>query len=399
MPNTLRTIRTLLATLREGRLSDLLSQREHPPYLTRHRLDSIVTRIRLVAIGFSGLTLVWIGFDAATLQPGQWRILAALRILAVAVFIGLAVVPEKERSRGAVLAMLAVTLSMPMLLFGTAQFLLRDTALAGLAAVNGHLYGALPFIVLAGLSIFPLVVLEGVLFAVPILMMVAVVQVAARGFDPVHLFSTLWVLGLVLGVYLLTCAIQLHYMMALLRRASHDALTGALTRRSGVEVIELHFRLACEQHTPFAIAFFDIDDFKGINDRFGHEAGDQVLREFVNALSQLLRRSDAVVRWGGEEFVVILANTDMGGVRIAMHRLVEEWFGKRPDGQALTASIGVAERLADGAEDWPTLIRLADERMYAAKKLGKARCMLGDDDVVPALEKFRLPPVEARQGA
>lgn len=387
MLNTLRTIRVLLATLREGRLFDLLSQRDHPPYLTRHRLESIVTRIRLVALGFSGLTLVWIGFDAVTLDPAQWQVLAVLRILAVMAFFGLAIVPEKERSRGAVLGMLAAMLAMPMLISAVAQFLLKDTPLAGLAAINGRLYEALPFIVLAGLSIFPLVLIEGMLFAVPMLLIAAAVQVAVAGFDSVRLFSTLWILGLVLGVYLLTCAIQLHYMMGLLRRASHDVLTGALTRRSGIEVIELHFRLASEQRAPLSIAFFDIDDFKGINDKYGHEAGDQVLKEFVQVLTKLLRRSDSIIRWGGEEFVVLLTNTDIAGVRIAMDRLVEEWFGLRPDGQALTASIGVAERVQDEAEDWLKLISLADERMYLAKNQGKARCVLGRDEIVPEQQK------------
>lgn len=384
MQDTLKTIRLLLATLREGRLSDLLSQRGHPSYLTRHRLESVLTRIRLVAIGFSGLTLVWIGFDALTLDPAQWQVLAVLRILAVIAFVALAIVPEKERSRGTVLGMLAAMLAIPLVIAGIAQFILRDAHLTELAAINRHLYEALPFIVLAGLSIFPLVMIEGVLFAVPILLVVAAVQITVTGFDSVRLFSTLWILGLVLGVYLLTCAIQLHYMMALLRRASHDVLTGALTRRSGVEIIELHFRLACEQHTPLAIAFFDIDDFKTINDQFGHEAGDQVLKKFVEVLTQLLRKSDAVIRWGGEEFVVLLANTDNAGVRIAMSRLVEEWFGPRPDGKALTASIGVAEREADGIEDWLGLIKLADERMYEGKKSGKACCVLSAHEILPA---------------
>lgn len=287
------------------------------------------------------------------------------------------------------LGMLAVLLAMPMLLFGAAELLLKDVHLTGLAAVNGHLYGALPFVVLAGLSIFPLVVIEGLLFAVPILLTVATVQIAAAGFESVRLFSTLWVLGLVLGVYLLTCAIQLHYMMALLRRASHDALTGALTRRSGVEVMELYFRLACEQQTPFAVALFDIDDFKSINDRFGHETGDQVLKDFIRTLTHFLRRSDSVIRWGGEEFVVLLPGTDVEGVQTAMGRLIDEWFGIRPDGRLLTASIGVAERLADSAEDWLHLIRLADERMYDAKKAGKACCMFGNQEMMPALRESR----------
>lgn len=382
MQAILATIRVLISRLTEGRLSDLVMQRHHAPYLTRHRLESIVTRIRLVAVAFSGLTLLWIGLDAATLDTNQWQIIAVFRIIAVAVFAMLAMAPDRERTRTVVMAMLAVTFCVPMVLFGAAQFVLGGVRLEGLAAINGQLYEALPFIVLAGLSIFPLVATEGLLFALPLLGLVATVQVLSSGLDSIRLVSTLWILGLALGVYLLACAIQLHYMMALLRRASHDPLTGALTRRSGVEIIELHFRLACEQDSACAIAFLDIDDFKGINDVFGHDAGDQTLRRFAESLTQLLRKADAVIRWGGEEFVVLLTSTEMDGVRIAMQRVVNEWFGPRPDGRPLTASIGVAERRADGVNDWSQLIKLADERMYFAKKSGKARCLLSSTEVI-----------------
>lgn len=392
MLNMLNAVRLLIATLREGRFVDLLSQHKHQPYLTRHRFQSIVARIRLVSAAFSGLTLVWIGFDAITLSADQWHVLAFLRLGAVAVFVALAIVPEEDRSRSAVLGMLAAMLAMPMLLFCVAQLLLSGVPLSGLAAINAQLYGALPYVVLAGLSIFPLVTLEALLFAVPILVTVAVMQLAVLGLDSVRLISTLWILALTLGVYLLTCAIQLHYMMALLRRASYDALTGALSRRSGIEIIELHFRLACEQKTPFAIAFFDIDDFKAINDQFGHEAGDKALRDFVRTLTQLLRRSDAVVRWGGEEFVVLLTNSDLEGVRVVMNRIVDDWFGLRPDGRPLTASVGVAEHQADQVEDWLHLIKLADERMYSAKKYGKACCVLSDNEILHAPTRPSISP-------
>jgi diguanylate cyclase (GGDEF)-like protein len=382
MQAVLATIRIFMAQIQAGRVVDLLTQRHHAPYLTRHRLEAVVARIRLVAVAFSTLTLVWIGFDVATLDLRQWLPLAAFRLVAVVAFLALAVVPDRIRTRPAVLGMLAATLALPMMLYVVAQFVIGGTHLEGLAAINGRLYEALPFIVLAGLSIFPLVVLEGLLFAVSVLALVSLVQVASVGLDPVRLFSTLWVLALALGIYLLASAIQLHYMMALLHRASYDPLTGALTRRSGAEVIDLHFRLACEQETPLAIAFLDLDNFKGINDQFGHEAGDQALRGVVEALSKSLRKADAVIRWGGEEFVIVMTNTGMEGVRIAMNRLFDEWLGGRPDGTPLTASIGVSERITDAVMDWSQLIKLADERMYEAKKSGKARGVLSDGEII-----------------
>ena len=368
-------LRVLFAWLEGGRFADLISARHHTPYLTRHRCAAFGARIKLVAGVFSVLTLIWIPFDAATLSVDHWPLLAASRVVAAAVFILLAIAPNRGKSRAYTLTMLGIMLAMPLTVYGLSQFLLAGLPLHGFAAINGKLYQALPLVVLAGLSIFPMVASEGLFFAVVIAAVVAGVQLALVGVNAVELFSILWVLMLTLGVYLLACAIQLHYMMALLRQASHDPLTGAMTRRSGVEVLDLYFRLACDQDAPLAVLFVDADDFKAINDNFGHDAGDQALKEMATRLLALVRQADMVIRWGGEEFVVVMTNTPISGASLVVDRIIEDWFGQHPDGRPLTASMGLAERLADGAEDWPQLVSLADHRMYAAKDSGKARCV------------------------
>jgi diguanylate cyclase (GGDEF)-like protein len=369
------TVRMLFAWLASGRFVDLVSTRHHPPYLTRHRLTAIVTRIKLVAVAFSVLTLAWIALDAATLSADHWPLLATCRALAAVVFIRLAITPDGEQSRARALTMLGITLAMPLTIYGVSQFLLAGIPLQGLAAINSNLYRALPLIVLAGLSLFPLVASEGLFFAVVIASVVAGIQLVLVGVNAIELFSTLWVLMLAMGVYLLACAIQLNYMMSLLHRASHDPLTGALTRRSGVEVLDLHFRLASDQDAPLSILFVDADNFKSINDNFGHDAGDQALKDMAAKLHALMRLADAVIRWGGEEFVVILPNTPMSGARLVVDRIIHNWLGTRPDGAPLTASMGLAERQTDGVTDWSQLITLADKRMYVAKTSGKASCV------------------------
>jgi len=375
-------LRQLLTRFQAGELLDLLSSRAHAPYLTRHRTISMIARTRLVALAFSGFTLLWIALDAATLPMAQWQALAVARIVSVVVFLALALIADKDRSLPQALALLATLLAAPLALYVMAAFLFQGAAMSGPAEINMRLYEALPFIVLAGLCIFPLVMLEGLLFALPVLGVVVLVQINSAGLNLVELFSTVWILGLALGVYLLACATQLHYMMALLHRASYDPLTGALTRRSGVEVIDLQFRLASEQNTALAVAFIDLDHFKTINDVYGHDAGDHALRDAAAALHRLLRKADTIVRWGGEEFVIVLANTDAPGVRIVMQRMLQEWLGKRPDGEPLTASIGIAERTTDGIDDWAELVKLADERMYQAKQSGRARCVFSAGEVM-----------------
>nr|WP_282099962.1 GGDEF domain-containing protein [Thauera aromatica] len=157
-----------------------------------------------------------------------------------------------------------------------------------------------------------------------------------------------------------------------------DPLTGAFSRRSGAEALELMFRLAMMAGKPLTVMFLDLDRFKAINDGYGHDAGDEALRTLVEHLRRTLRRGDVLVRWGGEEFLVILPEMPADQLPSFLARLREGGLGLRPDGGALSASIGIAERLADGADDWQKLVSIADQRMYAAKQGGRDRAVLPD---------------------
>ena len=159
-------------------------------------------------------------------------------------------------------------------------------------------------------------------------------------------------------------------------------LTGAFTRPSGAETLDLQYHIAAMHEAPITVAFVDLDDFKSVNDSFGHDEGDRVLQAMAESLRSCLRRGDALIRWGGEEFLLVLGNTDPLGARLVVQRLREKGFGVRPDGAALTASIGVAERIKDGTLDWPQLVELADKRMYDAKNSGKDRAILPGEETV-----------------
>jgi diguanylate cyclase (GGDEF)-like protein len=128
--------------------------------------------------------------------------------------------------------------------------------------------------------------------------------------------------------------------------------------------------------TAFTLVIADLDDFKRINDVHGHEAGDDVLREFSSVLRLTLRESDLPARWGGEEFVLLLPATDAeGGVQLAERvraALRERSFHGR-DGAAfgVTSSFGVAQLLP--GEGDRRLFGEADRALYQAKRLGKDR--------------------------
>ncbi|MDO8250332.1 MAG: GGDEF domain-containing protein, partial [Rhodoferax sp.] len=180
-----------------------------------------------------------------------------------------------------------------------------------------------------------------------------------------------WLLVLITGVSTLAGMSQLAFMIALVRQAIRDPLTGVFSRGSAEEVLELQFTIARRSNAALSVAFIDLDHFKSINDRFGHEAGDKALLDMTDNVNSHLRRGDLLARWGGEEFLLIMPNTDLAQARAALLRMRSLGFGMRPDNTPLTASIGVAERSADQITAWKALVELADQRMYLAKAAGR----------------------------
>jgi len=190
-----------------------------------------------------------------------------------------------------------------------------------------------------------------------------------------HTFSALWLLAMIGGAALAASVSQLHLLLQLLGTTARDRLTDAFTRRVGEELLDLAFANAAREDKPLAVVVVDLDDFKPINDRFGHEAGDRALAAAARMLTQALRRGDMVIRWGGDEFLLVLANTGAAGARQLVDRICKRGLGPRPSGGRQTASLGIAERMADAAADWPTLVRCADDRALKAKQSGKNRAV------------------------
>lgn len=154
------------------------------------------------------------------------------------------------------------------------------------------------------------------------------------------------------------------------RRASHDPLTD-LYNRAKLQQLLHSAQAAYRRHgTPFAVLLFDVDDFKAVNDRWGHTAGDAVLWELARRVSGVLRDTDELGRWGGEEFLVLASYTDeAGGAELAER--IRRSVAEPPFGQVgtVTVSLGVA-----GNEPGLSLEALehrADQALYAAKAAGR----------------------------
>ena len=366
-----------------GQFFDLLVPFRHSLHIRRHAASVMISRVQLVASLFAVLVPLFSLVDWLILPWPEWAEMALMRLAAGGIFLLLAWPWPIEKSRLQADGMLMAMLLVPPLFYLASIGIIDDLATTPFTQLVARLYALMPNVVLAGLAVFPLTALEVLIFSLPAFCF-AVIGYGLHG-ESLSLLAhgpELWLMMLVMGAAMFSGMSQLHYMSALVNRAMIDPLTGAYTRRSGGETLDLLFRLAVLQQAPIAVAFFDLDEFKSVNDRYGHDAGDRTLIALAEHLRHGLRLGDVLVRWGGEEFVAILNNTTAEGAGVLIHRLRELGFGDRPDGRALTASIGVAERMSDHAKDWPELVALADRRMYRAKRGGRDRAVLPDDAIM-----------------
>lgn len=179
----------------------------------------------------------------------------------------------------------------------------------------------------------------------------------------------------------------------ILELANTDALTGMLNRRAFMERVEHEIQRSLRENTSFALIMVDIDYFKKINDRFGHQAGDLVLQKFSERLTESSRPYDIVARYGGEEFIVCVPGADGFEAELIAKRLrqkVEEMKIILPDysrGVRITASFGTTSLLLESDDCLSLIIKRADEALYRAKAQGR-NCVCSAGEKSPVKEVY-----------
>jgi len=162
------------------------------------------------------------------------------------------------------------------------------------------------------------------------------------------------------------------------RLAAHDELTGVFNRRRITESIHLEIARSARYGGLLSLCLLDIDHFKRINDRFGHAAGDEVLRRVAQAAQATLRATDVFGRWGGEEFLLVLPHTPVGSAQTVAERVrtvvAALGFAALGEGFRVTVSVGVAEHRPK--EDWSATVERADAALYRAKQAGRDRAVI-----------------------
>jgi len=190
--------------------------------------------------------------------------------------------------------------------------------------------------------------------------------------DTVHqllLWNTLVRLSFFVIVVRLLAELQMAYWREQ-RLAQTDSLTKLLNRRAFWEALEAEVLRSQRHQYGFTLAYLDVDNFKQVNDRFGHAAGDRLLQALAVALTHQLREVDIIARLGGDEFAVLLIQTDLREASIALHRLFEHL--SQMDGLMDAAGISVgAVTFAHPPLSADCALAIADELMYSVKRSGK----------------------------
>ncbi|HEY7933593.1 MAG TPA: GGDEF domain-containing protein [Solirubrobacteraceae bacterium] len=329
-----------------------------PTELDRNRVvdaSDRVRTIRMVGSGAVGAALVisapWIGWWTLVLFA-----LSALNFINVERRLRSS--PHPERVSAIAIVITLLLLAGGVLLSGGPQ----SPALPWMVLPAGMVAARFrPQVVIAALVLTIVVILAATLGA----------DARATFHNPVALIATLALLAGVVSIVWALQAAELHHR----DEAILDPLTGLLNRNALLpRFIELSHQARMTRQ-PVCLLLCDVDAFKAVNDRYGHDRGDAVLRDVAYELRKRLRSFELVYRLGGEEFLVVLPGIGLGDGRETAERLRTAVEDSQPSGIQITISVGMSA--GSGSEvDYDTLFKAADEALYEAKRSGRNRVVV-----------------------
>ena len=379
MPLMSRLLQHLARTFRVyslDQLLDLLSPEDHPPFLQDHRCRLIFDRLRFLATLMALLVPLWFLVDLMLLPTETLWPIVLIRIFSALGFALQARESKWEKNqRNSWIALTLLLINLPVAFFLSAYVLLSQPMNES-TQLAIQFYSLLPYIAIGMLGLFPLTVIEGAALTLPLSLLVITGWSFFATVDLLQMLPTVWLLFIVLCIVFITSTLQLQYMISFIGHSDYDPVTGAMTRRSGMEnLIRLHEKAAMNNE-PLSVALIGLDDAQKIIDNYGYPTFDHTVQEAADILRDVLRHNDVLVRWGEQRFLLILQATNCAGAAITVERIRSEGIGTLPDDKPVTASIGVVERSVDQTGDVDTLLKLLEQRRDKAEKHGKDRAEL-----------------------
>jgi diguanylate cyclase (GGDEF)-like protein len=352
-------------------LFDLLTTRNHPSYIKRHRSLLHIERIRFFSILFSILLPLWLLLDFLIFAGETFTRLAYIKTVAAVVFILLAWPKKNTDSQLASRFLLTVFLFAFPIIFLTSSYYLAKTVEANQNQLMIQLYAMLPYMSVAGLGLFPLTMLEALAYAVPLSAIAISGWLYFINFPILQILPSIWLLLIMIGLAVVSAAMQLQDMISLVSRPSYDPVTSTLSRRSGIDSMVREFSMAILHDNPFSITLIELGELDTIANEYDSHTYDRIVLEAADILGEDLRSNDTLIRWSDKAFLIMLPKTNCTGVKVTIERMRKIGIGTLPDGQPMTACIGVAERMLDEITDWHALIELVEQRLSHAKRLGR----------------------------
>ncbi|GAB2521226.1 GGDEF domain-containing protein [Lysobacter humi (ex Lee et al. 2017)] len=348
----------------------------------RGRLDiPNVVRARVLALApvLAALTVAWAVLDILVLPRGGMLPVLGTRLAIAAAL--LLIARSRQLPTG---LLLRAFLWVQALGYGLLQALFLPDADSVLAIG----YGLAPFVIAAQLALFPLRWTEVLRLGLAPLVALGLVHRVHLPEIDAGMWSDAWLLVLLLGVAAWTSDAQRRLLVALVgarEDAGRDPLTGLANRRMTLARLGTERERARRHDSPLSLLMLDLDRFKAVNDRWGHPAGDVVLRTTASAIAAELRACDLGARFGGEEFLVLLPDTAGDDAARVAERIRRRIAALEIDvGEAMlqvTVSIGLATLHGDEAIE--AAIGRADAALYRAKAGGRDRVVA--DDAVAGL--------------